>query len=169
MIRWNRAQRRTRQSASLPEAFGACPNFRRGVRLRLPARVVCRLSSRPSRREQDFGGGCNAFPAVAALPDARRKPRLLLRLSGLFLLRFPDLQLFALLFQLPPQLTRLSSSSVCRRSRSNGHFAFRTVCLHARESACLGKDDSAVRLSCASRSEIRPRPSSRSTCPVLAR
>jgi hypothetical protein len=35
-----------------------------------------------------------------------RKPLLLLRLSGLLLLRFADRQLLALLFQLPPRFTR---------------------------------------------------------------
>ena len=38
---------------------------------------------------------------------ARRKPRLLLRLSGELLLRFETRQFLALLFQLPPRLTRL--------------------------------------------------------------
>ena len=37
---------------------------------------------------------------------ARRKPRLLLRFDGLFLLRFADRQFLAVLFQLPPRLTR---------------------------------------------------------------
>ena len=37
---------------------------------------------------------------------SRRKPRLLLRLPGGFLLRFADRQFLALLFQLPPRLTR---------------------------------------------------------------
>lgn len=37
---------------------------------------------------------------------ARRKPRLLFRFDGLFLLRFADRQFLALLFQLPPRLTR---------------------------------------------------------------
>ena len=36
----------------------------------------------------------------------RRKPRLLLRLPGEFLLRFADRQFLALLFQLPPRFTR---------------------------------------------------------------
>ena len=36
----------------------------------------------------------------------KRKPRLLLRLSGLFLLRFAERQFLALLFQLPPRFTR---------------------------------------------------------------
>ena len=38
--------------------------------------------------------------------QARRKPRLLFLLSGLLLFRLPTVQLFALLFQLPPRLTR---------------------------------------------------------------
>ena len=37
----------------------------------------------------------------------RRNPRLLLRLSGVLLLRFDVRQFLALLFQLPPRLTRL--------------------------------------------------------------
>ena len=37
---------------------------------------------------------------------ATRKPRLLFRLSGEFLLRFADRQFDALLFQLPPRFTR---------------------------------------------------------------
>jgi hypothetical protein len=40
------------------------------------------------------------------LPNAQRNPMLLLRLSGLFLLRFAERQLFGLLFQLPPRRTR---------------------------------------------------------------
>ena len=39
--------------------------------------------------------------------QARRKPRLLFLLSGLLLFRLPTVQLFALLFQLPPRATRL--------------------------------------------------------------
>lgn len=38
---------------------------------------------------------------------ARRKPRLLLRFPGVFLLRFAERQFLALLFQLPPRFTRL--------------------------------------------------------------
>ena len=37
---------------------------------------------------------------------ARRKPRLLLRLSGLLLFRLPVVQFLELLFQLPPRFTR---------------------------------------------------------------
>jgi hypothetical protein len=40
----------------------------------------------------------------------RRKPRLLLRLPGSFLLRLAERQFDALLFQLPPRLTRLVPS-----------------------------------------------------------
>jgi hypothetical protein len=35
-----------------------------------------------------------------------RKPRLLLRFSGVFLFRFADLQFAAVLFQLPPRFTQ---------------------------------------------------------------
>jgi hypothetical protein len=38
--------------------------------------------------------------------EARRKPRLLFRLSGVFLLRFAERAFVALLFQLPPRFTR---------------------------------------------------------------
>lgn len=41
---------------------------------------------------------------------ATRKPRLLFRFVGVFLLRFAERQLFALLFQLPPRMTRLEPS-----------------------------------------------------------
>jgi hypothetical protein len=41
---------------------------------------------------------------------ATRKPRLLFRLSGVFLLRLADRQFCALLFQLPPRFTRLVPS-----------------------------------------------------------
>ena len=37
---------------------------------------------------------------------ARRKPSLLLRLSGLLLFRLPAVQFLELLFQLPPRFTR---------------------------------------------------------------
>jgi hypothetical protein len=40
----------------------------------------------------------------------RRKPTLLLRLSGLFLLRLATRQFSALLFQLPPRITRFEPS-----------------------------------------------------------
>ena len=42
---------------------------------------------------------------------ATRKPRLLLRLPGEFLLRFADRAFCAVLFQLPPRLTRLVPDS----------------------------------------------------------
>lgn len=45
-------------------------------------------------------------PARCAAGKARRRPLFLLRLSGLFLLRFAERQFLALLFQLPPRITR---------------------------------------------------------------
>jgi hypothetical protein len=42
----------------------------------------------------------------------RRKPTLLLRLPGAFMLRFAERQLKALLFQLPPRMTRFAAISV---------------------------------------------------------
>jgi len=40
------------------------------------------------------------------LPATQRNPLLLLRLSGVLLLRLAERQLFGLLFQLPPRNTR---------------------------------------------------------------
>ena len=45
--------------------------------------------------------------------DTTRKPLLLFLLSGLLLLRLADRQLSALLFQLPPRLTRFEPLSTC--------------------------------------------------------
>lgn len=45
-------------------------------------------------------------PSLSLTVLARRKPRLLLRLPGSFLLRFAERQFLALLFQPPPRLTR---------------------------------------------------------------
>lgn len=56
------------------------------------------------------GAGVREDPPTAlrhALKRAGRKPRLLLRIPGSFLLRFADRQLPELLFQLPPRKTRL--------------------------------------------------------------
>lgn len=55
------------------------------------------VPSRPVTRRSGAGGA-----------GAGRKPRLLLRLPGLFLLRLAARQLEALLFQEPPRFTRLS-------------------------------------------------------------
>jgi hypothetical protein len=52
-----------------------------------------------------FNSGNPSF--LLSLGETRRKPILLLRLSGVLLLRFALRQLFALLFQLPPRFTRL--------------------------------------------------------------
>jgi hypothetical protein len=52
--------------------------------------------------------GTFATPSGTGYQHRRgRRPRLLLRLSGLFLLRFDARAFLALLFQLPPRLTRL--------------------------------------------------------------
>ena len=53
-------------------------------------------------------GGCpvRRMRLTIRRAKATRKPRLLFRLSGLFLLRFADRQFLALLFQLPPRFTR---------------------------------------------------------------
>lgn len=55
---------------------------------------------------------------------ATRKPRLLFRFVGLFLLRFADRQFLAVLFQLPPRFTRFepyrpSTASCCNTRRRN--------------------------------------------------
>jgi hypothetical protein len=47
----------------------------------------------------------------------RRKPTSLLRLPGVFLLRFAERQLTALLFQLPPRMTRLAALLVVAHSQ----------------------------------------------------
>ncbi|QEH38393.1 hypothetical protein OJF2_69940 [Aquisphaera giovannonii] len=47
---------------------------------------------------------------------ATRKPRLLFRLSGVFLLRFAGRQFLGSLFQLPPRITRFGAMAV-RRER----------------------------------------------------
>lgn len=49
---------------------------------------------------------CPLFSEVLSSERARRKPRLLLRLPGVLLLRFATRQFLALLFQLPPRFTR---------------------------------------------------------------
>ena len=46
-------------------------------------------------------------PEGSRLPEQTRNPLLLLRLSGVFLLRFAERQLVGLLFQAPPRRTRL--------------------------------------------------------------
>ena len=57
--------------------------------------------------EQECNGDCEPVAKSQCWEAARRKPRLLLRLSGLLLSRLPAVQLLALLFQLPPRFTRL--------------------------------------------------------------
>ena len=72
----------------------------------LPINVISSFNdrSRSDRRRSRF------LPAPFPRRDgatATRKPRLLFRLSGEFLLRFADRQLEALLFQPPPRFTRI--------------------------------------------------------------
>ena len=43
--------------------------------------------------------------------EAKRKPRLLLRFDGAILLRFADRQFLAMLFPLPPRITRFERCS----------------------------------------------------------
>jgi hypothetical protein len=50
-------------------------------------------------------------PSLSLTVLARRKPRLLSRLPGSFLLRFAERQFLALLFQLPPRLTRFEPTT----------------------------------------------------------
>lgn len=50
--------------------------------------------------------GFIAVPQSSAELKATRKPRLLFRFDGSFLLRFADRQFLAELFQLPPRFTR---------------------------------------------------------------
>ena len=54
------------------------------------------------------------LPSVRLGSDwAGRKPRLLFRFSGSFLLRFAERQFLALLFQLPPRITRFEACDRC--------------------------------------------------------
>ena len=64
----------------------------------------------PTASPQDWkkrSGQSTANSIAFAELRATRKPRLLLRFVGLLLLRFAERQLDALLFQLPPRITRL--------------------------------------------------------------
>ena len=83
---------------------------------------------------------------------ARRKPRLLLRFDGSFLLRFAERQFLAELFQLPPRFTRFepygpSTTVLCSTARRKRQlFAL----------APLANDVAASSRVCRSCSEIRP-------------
>ena len=57
--------------------------------------------------ELGCNGDCEPVLKSQCWEAARRKPRLLLRLSGLLLSRLPAVQFLELLFQLPPRFTRL--------------------------------------------------------------
>ncbi len=91
-------------------------------------------------------GGCNVSSQIAALPEAaRRKPRFLLLLPGLFLFRLPAVQFSALLLKLPPRFTRLSPSAFARSRFAQAKILPHTSLLHdKRRPPC---DTKAVRAS----------------------
>jgi hypothetical protein len=59
------------------------------------------------------------LPALAENVLAKRKPTLLLRLSGWFLLRLAERRFCGLLFQLPPRRTR-ETGSIRARGAATG-------------------------------------------------
>ena len=69
-----------------------------------------RCTSRRGAACSGRAASCSATRAGDGADKTRRKPRLLLRLSGSFLLRFETRVLLSLLFQLPPRFTRLRPS-----------------------------------------------------------
>jgi hypothetical protein len=75
------------------------------------------------RRNNLFDGSHPAFP-LSCGTNTRRKPRLLLRLSGLLLLRIATRQFPALLFQLPPRCTRFKPTIIVRRRKSTTFIPF---------------------------------------------
>jgi len=96
-----------------PRRAGHLPGQVTGPALFVSPRWVNRPGATiPARRLVGSGTRAEALAAAPlARPElARRKPRLLLRLPGALLLRFADRTLRALLFQLPPRLTRLAPS-----------------------------------------------------------
>jgi hypothetical protein len=116
-----------------PDQIGSCSliddNQCRGDRVREnePPRAFAiatstgRLNSSLARpgREGLERGGRTAGPARrgihhAGRAAATRNPRLLFRFSGMFLLRFAGRQFLALLFQLPPRITRFEALAIHR-------------------------------------------------------
>jgi len=63
-----------------------------------------------SERDTNLFSGSRPTLPVSYGTNTRRKPILSLRFSGLSLLRFAERQFCALLFQLPPRLTRFEPS-----------------------------------------------------------
>ena len=59
-------------------------------------------------------GSVNGTSVPTAELRSTRKPLLLFRLSGVFLLRFAERQLSELLFQLPPRFTRFEPMTTDR-------------------------------------------------------
>lgn|GEM_PF-2950497 len=73
-----------------------------------PGRAGLRFALREYSRRDGMRAGSIGFgdPLLARGAAAGRKPMLLFRLSGVFLLRFAERQFAASLFQLPPRFTR---------------------------------------------------------------
>ncbi len=86
----------TKEQSGPPGAFAfATSTGRSSWRVRLPERQNGRAAGSVRRCQCDAGGA-----------RATRKPRLLFRFAGAFLLRFAERQFWPLLFQLPPRITR---------------------------------------------------------------
>ena len=95
----------------------------RSVRVLLPAPDGFELSfadqcRTPKRQNTDQTGQRSVPSGGTSIPSAElrstRKPWLLFRLSGEFLLRFADRQFLALLSQLPPRFTRFEPMTTDR-------------------------------------------------------
>ena len=71
---------------------------------------------------------------VLSSERTKRSPRLLLRLSGVLLLRYDERQFLAVLFQLPPRFTRLDPLYDSTLVIISTHD-----CLNFLETACLTK------------------------------
>jgi len=107
--------RRARRGRSLPTS----PRRAGLVFAREPGRAVIPIISRPGTETNSLPSRSPAIlgrPALTVTPACdkegfgrrtTRNPMLLFLLSGLFLLRIADRQFLALLFQLPPRITRL--------------------------------------------------------------
>ena len=65
--------------------------------------------------------------APSAELAATRKPRLLFRFDGVFLLRFADRQFLAALFQLPPRFTRFEAVTAHRELLSHPRTKLKTA------------------------------------------
>ena len=90
---------------SLPAPPSAIPGVLFGAPL--PAKPGNRLmDTRAPRPARPWTDRLRARPTAARADWARRKPRLLFRVSVVFLLRFAERRFLGLLFQEPPRITR---------------------------------------------------------------